>query len=284
MTLIQMMKRFPTEESCIKYLETVRWGKDKKPVCPYCGHESTDNKRADGRYNCGSCHAAFSVTVGTIFHKTRIPLQKWFLLIVLMLNSKKGTSSCQLARDCELNQKTAWYAAMRVRKAMASDQGPLLQGIVEIDETYLGGKPRKPNSGPKTGTRGRGTKKTAVIGMIERGGDVRAKSFEKVTRETILDFITAKSFDATIYSDSFPAYKTISDVIVDHARNFVDSEGNHTNNIESFWAIVKRGLFGQFHKISKKFLDLYLAEFSYRFNRREVDCSFDETVQWMIRT
>ena len=99
MTLIQMMKRFPTEESCIEYLEVLRWGKERQPVCPYCGHKTTRTKRTDGRYNCGSCNRAFSVTVGTIFHKTRQSLQQWFLLVILMLNAKKGESGHNYARD-----------------------------------------------------------------------------------------------------------------------------------------------------------------------------------------
>lgn len=278
-----MMKRFPTEDDCIRFLETIRWGKDANPVCPYCGHECTKNKRKDDRYNCGSCHKAFRVTVGTIFHKTRQSLQQWFLLIVLMLNAKKGESGHNYARDIGISQPTMWRMTHKVRRAMATDQVPLLQGIVEIDETYVGGKPRKPNSGPGTGTRGRGTKKTAVLGMVERGGNVKAKTIETVTRETIQMFINSGINNATIYSDAYPPYRKISDVIVDHASSFVDSDGNHTNNIESFWAIVKRGLFGQFHHVKRKYLDLYLAEFSYRFNRRFVDCSFDETVQWMVR-
>ena len=283
MTLIQMMKRFPTEESCIEYLEVLRWGKERQPVCPYCGHRTTRTKRTDGRYHCGSCNRAFSVTVGTIFHKTHQSLQQWFLLVILMLNAKKGESGHNYARDIGVPQPTVWRMTMKIRKAMASDQGPLLQGIVEIDETYVGGKPRKPNGGPGTGTRGRGTKKTAVIGMVERGGNVQARTIDTVSRATIQAFIDQGTDNATIYSDAYKAYRKISDVIVDHGYNFVDKDGNHTNNIESFWAIVKRGLFGQFHHVKKRYLDAYLAEFSYRFNRRFVDCSFDETVAWMVR-
>lgn len=285
MTLLDMIKRFPNEEACVAYLEKVRWPKSK-PICPYCGHVSSEQKRHDGRYMCGSCNKPFRVTVGTIFHKTRVPLQKWFLFIVLMLNAKKGVSSYQLSRDCELNQKTAWYMGMRVRKAMGSDQGPLLQGIVEIDETYIGGKPRKPNKGNKSfagGKANRNPNKSRVIGMMERKGNVKARTMETLNKENIREFINEFTDDATIYSDSAYVYRKVVDKIVDHGKCFVNKEGTHTNNIESFWAIVKRGIFGQFHHIKRKYLDAYLSEFCYKFNRRSVDCAFDETLQWMIR-
>lgn len=285
MTLLEMMKRFPTEEACIKYLERVRWGKETV-VCPYCGHTASTHARKDGRYMCGHCNRPFSVITRTIFHKTRVPLQKWFLAIVLVLNAKKGISSYQLARDCDLNQKTAWYMAMRIRKAMASGQAPMLQGIVEIDEFYSGGKPRKDNDGGTGGSkRGRGTSKTPVLGVIERDGSAHARVSENITKETIRAFLEENvDKSATVYSDAYRSYHGIVDKMVDHRRNFVNSEGVHTNSIESFWAVVKRGIFGQFHHVKAKYLDAYLAEFCYRYNRRKVNYTFDETVQWMVAT
>lgn len=285
MTLTDMFRRFPTEEHCIAYLEKIRWPKGK-PVCPYCGHECTPNKRKDGRYNCGSCHRAFRATVKTLFHKSHHPLQKWFLLIVLMLNGKKGVSESQLARDIGVPQPTVWLMCHKIRKAMQADQGELLQGIVEIDEFYSGGKPRKGNGGGNgKSKRGRGTAKVPVFGAIERGGDVRARVAQNVTKESIREFIKEYVDEgALIYSDSYRSYHGITDKQVDHNRNFVDEEGVHTNNVESFWAIVKRGIFGQFHSVKKKYLNLYLSEFCYRFNRRKVDCVFDETVAWLVAT
>ena len=285
MTLPKMFERFPTEEHCIKYIEKIRWP-DGKIRCPYCGHVVTGHKRSDGRYACGSCHRAFRATTKTLFHKSHHPLQKWFLLIVLMLNGKKGVSESQLARDVGIPQPTVWLMCHKIRKAMASDQGELLKGITEIDEFYEGGKPRKGNGGGNgKSKRGRGTAKTPVLGVIERGGDVRARVAQNITKDSIREFIEAHvDKSALIISDSYRAYHGISDKQVDHNRNFVDAEGTHTNSIESFWAVVKRGIFGQFHSVSKKYLNLYLTEFCYRFNRRKVDCVFDETVQWMIAT
>ena len=142
MTIVEVMRKFPTESDCVRHIENVRWGKGKSPICPKCGHTGTGTKRPDGRYNCCKCRLTYRATHGTIFHGTQIPLQKWFLLVAIMLNARMGVSSHQLARDCGLNQKTAWRMAMQVRKAMADEQGALLKGIVEIDETHIGGRPR----------------------------------------------------------------------------------------------------------------------------------------------
>ncbi len=179
MNIIQIFNKFPTQESCIEHLETARWG--GKPTCPYCKSENTHPN--DKRHYCYNCKTSFSVTVGTIFHRTHLPLQKWFLAISLILNAKKGISALQLSRDLEVNKNTAWRVAMQIRKAMsqATDR-QLLTGVVEMDETYVGGKPRKgvryddPDDKPK---RGRGTKKAPVVGAVERGGNVTAKFVAK---------------------------------------------------------------------------------------------------------
>lgn len=284
MTLPEMMRRFPTEKHCIDYLEKVRW--NGTPVCPYCGHTCTDNKRKDGRYNCGSCHRAFRVTVGTLFHKTHQSLQQWFLLIVLMLHAKKGASGHQLAKDCGLKQPTVWLMTMKIRKAMEFGNGGLLEGIVEIDETYIGGKPRKKNTDGtgRSGRKGGGSAgKDIVLGAVERGGDVKAERIESVNKRTIQRFLRTNTRGATIYSDSYYVYRNISDKQINHHERFVDGE-LHTNSIESFWANLKRGIFGQFHHISPRHLNAYIAEFAYKFNRRRVDNTFDETVQWMVAT
>ena len=148
MNLLEVFTHYPTQETCIEHLEIARWG--DAPACPYCGSRDVARKAEGeliGRWNCHSCHDSFNVLAGTIFSKTRVPLQKWFLAIALMVNAKKSLSSCQLARDLDLNQKTAWYMQQRIRAQMATEQGSiLLQGIVEADETYIGGKPRRSNT------------------------------------------------------------------------------------------------------------------------------------------
>ncbi len=193
MNIIQIFKQFPTQESCIKHLEKLRWG--KTPICVYCGSTNTNplNQERRFRHYCNGCCKAFNVTVGTIFHGTHVPLQKWFLLISLMQNAKKGLSSCQASRDIEVKQATTWSMMHRIRKAMGKDNS-LLSGIIEMDETYVGGKPRKDNKKDdddenNTGSpRGRGTKKTAVVGMVERGGNVKAKSVAK-NELNFMDFL-----------------------------------------------------------------------------------------------
>jgi len=142
MNIIQIFKQFPTQKSCIKYLEKLRWG--KTPVCVYCGSSNTNLLKKEDRHHCNGCRKSFNVTVGTIFHGTHVPLQKWFLLISLMQNAKKGLSSLQASRDIEISQTTTWSMMHRIRKAMGSDNS-LLSGIIEMDETYVGGKPRKDN-------------------------------------------------------------------------------------------------------------------------------------------
>lgn len=140
MNIIQIFNKFPTQESCLEHLDQIRW--NGNPRCPYCESENQTPLKDEHRYHCNNCNTSFSVTVGTIFHHTHLPLQKWFLAVTLMLNAKKGLSARQLARDLEVNKNTAWRITMKVREAMAY-QGELLKGIVEMDETYVGGKPRK---------------------------------------------------------------------------------------------------------------------------------------------
>ena len=175
MNIIQVFERFPTQKDCIAHLEAARWG--DKPNCPYCG--SLNTARNQHRHRCYDCKTSFSVTVGTIFHHTHMPLQKWFLAVMLMLNAKKGLSALQLSRDLSVNKNTAWRITMQIRKAMTqSEQRSLLTGIIEMDETYVGGKPRKGTKGDGDGGKhkpGRGTKKAPVIGAAERGGNVTVR-------------------------------------------------------------------------------------------------------------
>ncbi len=196
-SLIEIYRRFPTKEAAVAHLEKVRW--PNGPHCPKCGADTVARKvepnQAD-RLQCWSCERSFSATVDTIFHNSHIDLQKWFLLIALMLNAKKGLSSMQAARDIEVQQKTTWSMMHRIRGAM-KDDGRLLSGLVEMDEAYVGGKPRKKNrrDDDTPSPRGRGTSKTPIVGAVERGGRVKAKmvghdemtsdDMEAMTREMI---------------------------------------------------------------------------------------------------
>ena len=274
MNIIEIFKKFPTQNDCIKHIESVRW--KSKSVCPYCKSDRTT--KAEKRHHCNCCNTSFSATVGTIFHHTHLDLQKWFLAITLMINAKKGISSRQLARDIEVNKNTAWRMQMQIRKAM-NEHETLLKGIVEMDETYVGGKPRKGDKKPRK--RGRGTTKTPVVGIVERKGRVFARKQSLLTFKGLKN--TAKKhidFENSIlmtddYKGYIPFKKIITHKTVNHsAKQYVD--GNiHTNTIEGFWSLLKRGITGQYHTLSDKWLNKYITEFCFKYNHRTNKNTFD---------
>ncbi len=167
MNIIQIYKRFPTEKDCVEYLEHVRW--NGIPQCPYCNSRRTTSLPKESRHHCNRCNTSFAVTVGTIFHNTKLDLQKWFLALVLILNAKQDISARQLGRDLEVTKDTAWRMSLKIRDALTQKQSELLSGVVEMDETYIGGKPRKGKKYDDDDKliRGRGTKKVSVFGRRE---------------------------------------------------------------------------------------------------------------------
>ena len=257
MNIIQVFERFPTQESCIAHLEAARWR--GKRACPYCG--SVKTARNQHRHRCYDCKTSFSVTVGTIFHRTHLPLQKWFLAIMLMLNAKKGLSALQLSRDIEVNKNTAWRVTMQIRRAMTqAEHRNLLTGIVEMDETYVGGKPRKGTKGDGPDGRhkpGRGTKKAPVVDAVERGGKVTAKAVakDKMKGRHLRAFVRDRvdTERAALITDEYTAYRGMTKLlphrVIKHAHWYVDGD-IHTNTIEGSWALLKGGMFGQFHSMS----------------------------------
>jgi transposase-like protein len=277
MSIPEVYRLYPTQEACILHLETARW--HGIPVCPYCKSTKVSPAPKELRHHCNNCNTTFSVTVGTIFHKTKMDLQKWFVAISIVINAKKGISARQLGRDLEINKDTAWYMAMRIRRAMV-EQGALLEGIVEIDETYVGGKPRKgvisnPNNRGTGNKRGSGTKKTIVMGAVERGGRVKAnvvrnttaRTMERMVRESI---VPSKS---RVFTDQHKGYGKISRFVsehktVNHQYEYVNGE-IHTNTIEGFWSLIKRGVYGQYHHVKPYHLNKYLSEFCFRYNNRK---------------
>ena len=273
MNLFGLFKEFADNDNAIAYLESVRW-KDGV-TCPYCKSDKTCKHHVHNRtkgWQCWNCRKSFSGTVGTIFHGTHVDLNKWFWLIALILNAKKGISSCQAARDLNMRQKTVWSMMHRIRKAMATDQMDLLKGIVEMDECYNDSDEDTP---PKN-KRGRGTKKTPVVGMVERDGNVKTQEFNgiKLTAKNLMELVrtSVDTENSTLMTDEYKGYHKMKNIIdhkaVFHAYEYVNGD-IHTNTIESFWAILKRGIVGQFHKVSKKYLQNYLNEFEYRYNNRK---------------
>ena len=293
MNITTLFYSFQTQEQAVEYLEKIRW--NGQPTCPYCEsaavgtHASCD--RAMRRWQCRGCQRAFSVTVGTIFHGTHIQLRQWFLVLALMLNAKKSASACQIARDLGMRRPTVWSMMHRIRIAMDSDLegGKLLYRIVEADETYVGGKPRPGNNRKpiRKNPRGRGTQKTAVIGMVERGGRVIAKPTDRLTSNAISKFVGAYlDKDASLLiTDEFKGYKavgeTVRHAVINHSRHFVDGI-THTNSIEGFWGLVKRAWYGTHHHYSNKYMPLYLAESCFKYNVRKLDHAFGLAVKIMV--
>lgn len=283
MNLLQLFTKFQDNQQAIEYLEQIRWRDGV--ICTKCGSNKTckHREKTKTRWQCWNCHHIFSVTVGTIFHHSHVPLNKWFMLIALMLNAKKGLSAYQASRDLGIRRPTVWSMMHRIRNAMATDQGELLKGIVEMDECYIGGKPRKENkkdddSDNNDNPRGRGTKKEAVVGAVERKGNVKVEQVSKMmlNAKGLLAFVR-KNMDITeilLVTDEYTGYNKMNDKIahysINHSKEYVKGD-IHTNTIESFWAILKRGIIGQFHKVSKKHLQKYLNEFEYRYNRRNLE-------------
>jgi len=275
MDLIRVFQKYPDHESCIEHLERVRWGDN--PACPHCGSVTVARKAENdriGRWNCHGCKSSFNVLSGTIFQKTKVPLQKWFLAISLVLNAKKSLSSYQLSRDLDLNQKTAWFMAMRIREAMV-DEGVLLSGIVEADEAYIGGKPRKPNKreDDRPSKPGRGTDKLPIIGAVERGGKVVAQPSLKVDAKALTSFLN-KVVDAdssVLVTDTWVGYNRMREhmrhITVDHGRQYVDGLA-HTNTIEGFWSLLKRAWYGSHHHFSDGYSIAYVVETCFKYNSR----------------
>ena len=312
MNLSYINEKFNTQAKCVAYLEKVRW--HGKPVCPFCKSDNVTarhlmKKSPRGRkrihaeqprnvpqYHCNSCNKDFTVLYGTIFEGSKMPLTKWFTLIALMINAKKGISAMQISRDLGITYKSAWYSSMRVRCAML-DQAEMLNGIVEIDEAYVGGKPRhRYHSGDSSATlstvttkRGRGTKKIPVVGIVERTGKKRVvtKIMEHLTSADLLKMLKryVNMTDVIVMSDEYKGYKKFDNYVqhlsVNHSKKeYVRDNFIHTNTIEGFWSLVKNGIRGQYHVLSKKYLPFYLAEFAYKYNHRnEHDTTFKETIE-----
>ncbi len=275
MDIVQVYKQFPTQLDCIKHLETVRW--DNIPACPYCQSTKQTPLKNTNRYHCNTCNTSFSVTVGTIFHKTKCDLQKWFIAISLVLNAKKGYSARQLGRDIEVTKDTAWYMFMRIRKALL-EQHELMTGIIEADETYIGGKNKNRHNDKKIeGGQGRGgSDKIPVIGVLQRDGKVNAKKSKDVSGKTLNSFIKANVKEGeTISTDEWKGYSRISEkfthLVVSHRKGEYVKGKAHTNTLEGFWSLFKRGIVGQYHQISEKYLDCYIDEFCFRYNNRNIE-------------
>jgi transposase-like protein len=293
MKLIDVTRKFKTDNDCLEYIEAMRWP-NGEIACVHCGEIGristiTRQKKGDNKrtriFQCLACGKQFSATSGTIFNDTHLPLTKWFLAIAMICEAKKGMSALQLQRHLGVNYRTAWHLAHRIREAM-QDGVSLLTGVVEVDETYVGGKIRRKGK-PFV----QKDKKDVVLGMIERGGklklipvkDNKRVIIEPVIRQHVSPEATLQTDEASIYyaigKSHFPGrHRTIN-----HIRSYGLGE-NHSNTIENAFSLLKRGIYGSFHKVSSKHLGRYCNEFSYRFNRRgEQLAMFDVTLKNLTR-
>jgi len=290
-----------SEEECREYLERQRWPDGAH--CPKCGadkpwritRKAASKNAVRSLYRCRACKRQFTATVGTIFEDSKIPLNKWFAGIYMMCASKKGVSAHQLHRELEITYKSAWFMCQRVRYAMSDRNPTLLTGIIEADETYVGGKPRghpKDRSQKFTMSqriRAAMDKKTPVFGILERGGRVRTIVMKPVTKKgtqrVLADNIALA--DSVLITDEYPIYHGMSrhlpHGIVNHDREYVSEGGIHTQGIENYWSLLKRGLYGVFHHVSVDHLPHYLDEFEFRFNRRKV-CDAERFASLMGQT
>jgi len=295
MTLRELLATFPTEDSCREYLFEHRWP-DGVVRCPRCGQsETVYNINQPWKWECSNpeCrrgHAyRFSLLVGTIFQDTKYPLRVWFEVLWTILNSKKGVSALQIQRQIGAGSyKTAFYMCHRLRAAMHDPDFKKLMGIVEIDETYIGGKQENRHAKDRVKYRGRGaahTGKTTIIGAISRKGSIVAKLIENTSHHTINRFVRKMVDDSVelVATDSAASYSwrglDRNHQTVDHKSGEYVRGEVHTNNIESFWALLKRGVIGTYHHVSAKYLPLYLAEFQFRHNNRNNPDLFGEAVR-----
>lgn len=304
MNLIDVTQQFKTDDDCLAYLESMRWPDGIR--CPVCGCNRVskiirkpggENKRTR-IYQCleDTCKQQFSATAGTIFNDSHLPLTKWFMALALIVDAKKSISANQLKSHLGIGSyRTAWYMAHRIRKAMENNEPARLDGVVEIDETYIGGKHKRPQGElGRKGFQGRSlVKKSVVIGLRQRGGpvkmvhviDAKSATIRKVVEEHVCDEVQV------ILTDDYRAYpialKRYKDkhLSINHSAGYyvtgIDGE-IHTNTVESAFSLLKRAIIGNFHAVSIKHLHRYLSEFETRFNARKAEDRFNPTLRAML--
>lgn len=278
--LVSLIEKYGNEEVCRKALEALKWPDGIK--CPRCGSEKISRIHKRDQFDCDACRYQFSVTAGSIFHDSHLPLWKWFLTVYLMIESKKGMSANQLKRSLGVSYKTAWYLCHRFRKAIeeATENKPKLDGIVEVDETYVGGKyDKRRKRGPY--------EKQPVIGLLQRDGTFEAKAIPTNGRKILVAVIKSRvDKKARVMTDEYAGYKAINKEYdhecVNHSKEEWVRGDVSTNGVENAWSLFKRSIVGAFHHVSEKHIDRYLSEFDWRFNGRNNTFLFRDTLMRLL--
>ncbi len=271
----KLFEIFPDEATARTYLEGRLWSKGVK--CPSCKAGERITTRKGGFYRCNACKLDFTVRTGTIFERSHVPLHKWLYAMYLLVTARKGISSMQMAKEIGITQKSAWFVLHRLREA-CNDDTSKLSGLVEIDETFIGGLSKNMHKSKReariTGTGGKD--KAAVLGMRERGGRVLAMTVERTGKEEIQSAIHERvEVGSTLMTDEHAAYNGMDGLLfkqerVNHSAGEYVKGMAHTNGIESVWAVLKRGLHGVYHHVTEKHLDRYVDEFAFRLNEGNV--------------
>lgn len=270
------------EAQAVAFFEKQRWGSE--PACPKCGSLEVymmmgrDGQRnKDYRWRCRGCSQLFTVRTGMIFEESRLPLRVWVYAVWKACSSKKGISALQLSREMEITHKSALFILRRIRHGLGEVNEPKLTGTVEVDEVYVG--PRKPRH-KGISKQGRGTLKTPVVGMVQRGGDVRFRMLEKITAENLNNFIAENAdLSCRMITDEFNLYTKVGrkfegghEIVTHSAGEYVRAGTDvHSNSIEGVFSLIRRGVMGTFHSISRKHLPNYLNEFQFRWNTRKMN-------------